>query len=285
MKRIYLMIFSIVFLCFNLWASPHYKKHTVIKGETLFSISHQYGIKVTDLVKVNPDLKAKKELKIGLQLNIPATTRVTAEAAKTIRKDTLVRKAKLAEVPSTPETPYRDEDNQAKVAMDTKGALSTTNNDNTVIISKNGTANNNALSQPLVEKSDVPVVVAPKVETAATPFSIRTNSANPADYAALFSQYTARNYGVKRDRGAANYLADNSSGNPYLALYSGAETGSVIKVTNMMNNKSVFVKVVGKVPQADASKEVILKLSHKVAEDLGAIDEKFLVEVAGVPAN
>jgi hypothetical protein len=47
-----------------------------------------------------------------------------------------------------------------------------------------------------------------------------------------------------------------------------------------MNHKTVFVKVIGKVPPIDASSEVTVKLSNKAAQDLGAVDDKFLVEVA-----
>ncbi len=276
MKRIYWLVFPLVFMAFQVQASPHYKKHTVLKGETLFSISRSYGLKVADLVKVNPDLKTKKDIRVGQQLNIPGVNHIVAEApVKTVRKDTLAHKAKLAGVPSTPDTPYREEENQVRSSADDKTALSTTATDNSQL----------ALPKPAKNVSVAPTPEVKAENAPATPFSIRTNSANPGDYASLFSQYSAHNYTVKRNRGAANYLADNSPGNPYLALYSGAETGSVIKVTNMMNNKSVFVKVVGKVPSADASKEIILKLNRKVAQELGAIDEKFLVEVAGVPSN
>lgn len=287
MNRIYWLVFPLVFMAFQLQASPHYKKHTVLKGETLFSISRSYGLKVADLVKVNPDIKTNKTLRLGQQLNIPGVNHIVAEVPiKTVRKDTLAHKAKLAGVPSTPDTPYREEENQVRSTADDKTALSTTATDNSQLAlparmdrsdgpkpEKN--VSGNIAATPEVKAENVPV----------TPFSIRTSSANPGEYASLFGQYSAHNYTVKRNRGAANYLADNSPGNPYLALYSGAETGSVIKVTNMMNNKSVFVKVVGKVPSSDASKEIILKLNRKVAQELGAIDEKFLVEVAGVPSH
>jgi len=52
-----------------------------------------------------------------------------------------------------------------------------------------------------------------------------------------------------------------------------------------MNHKTVFVKVVGKVPPMDASSDITVKLSSKAAKDLGALDEKFLVEVASFSTN
>lgn len=43
--------------------------HTVLKGETLYSISHIYGVSVDDIVKINPNCKEK--LPIGYELRIP----------------------------------------------------------------------------------------------------------------------------------------------------------------------------------------------------------------------
>ena len=80
-------------------------------------------------------------------------------------------------------------------------------------------------------------------------------------------------------------MEKTSAGNQNLAFYSNAEMGSVIRVTNLMNHKTVFVKVVGKVPPMDAGNEITLKLSSKAAKDLGALDEKFLVEVASFSTN
>lgn len=236
-------------------------KHVVKKGETLYSISRAYGVKVKDLVKVNPNLTTKSNLRAGQKINIPGkfTATASAHSADTIYHSSIKKPSATVAVPSTPETPYKDEDNKARVnAGTTDYAMATINSDQPVINSK-------------------PVGVSSEAG-----FSVRTNTSNSAEYPALFNQYAAHGLRVSKTRGAANFLEDNTSGNPYLALYSGAETGSIIKVTNMMNRKTVYVKVVGRVPANDSGKEIILKLSNKVATELGALDNKFLVEVAGV---
>jgi LysM repeat protein len=133
MNRIYYIIFSLVFLSLQMQATPHYRKHIVVKGETVFSIAHLYGMKVNDLVKINPILKTKKKIRPGQQLNVHWTKPAGAEASKTLRKDTLAHKAKLAGVPSTPDTPYSEEDKQARSSSDTKNAFSTTSNDDPAI--------------------------------------------------------------------------------------------------------------------------------------------------------
>jgi len=261
-KALFVCLLSVMAVLAVFAGPERSNKHTVKKGETLYSISRTYGVKVKDLIKANPALTAKSSIKPGQKITIPGKAEMALGNETTYHAPAKKPSATVA-VPSTPDTPYKDEDNKTR---QTKGVeqeypLATVNNDQPVINSR-------------------PVAV-----TESTPFSLRTNTSNPADYAGVFNQYTAHGYKVTRTRGAANFIEDNTSGNPYLALYSNAETGTVIKVTNMMNKRSVYVKVVGRVPATDASKEVVLKLSNKVAKELGALDEKFLVEVVAVQSN
>jgi hypothetical protein len=222
-----------------------------------------YGVKVKDLVKANPALGAKASIKPGQKLTIPGnkTMAMSEHNTDTIYHTSVKKPSATVAVPSTPETPYKDEDSKNRTVLasaETEAALAIVNSDQPVINSK------------------------PAGVSESASFSLRSNTSSSSEYPGLFNQYASHGYKVSKTRGAANFLEDNTSGNPYLALYNGAETGSIIKVTNMMNKKTVYVKVVGRVPASDASKEVILKLSNKVATELGALDEKFLVEVAGV---
>ena len=231
-------------------------KHVVKKGETLYSISRSYGVKVKDLLEANPSLTAKSSIRPGQKLAIPGKGGVHADTP--VAAAAHVKPKATVAVPSTPDTPYKDEDSKARAVIPgvREDAVAMVNSD-----------------QPVINTS------------ASAVFSLRTNTSNSTDYPGVFSQYAAHGYKLNRNRGAANALEDNTSGNPYLALYNNAETGSVIKVTNLMNKKTVYVKVVGHVPTNDTGKEVILKLTNKVARELGALDEKFLVEVASAQAN
>ena len=66
MKKIFLILFGIVFLSF----SAQQKKHTVEAKETLYSIAKKYGVTVDELIKQNPKSKDGK-LDIGEVLIIP----------------------------------------------------------------------------------------------------------------------------------------------------------------------------------------------------------------------
>lgn len=224
------------------------KLHTVAKGETAYGICKQYGVSVAELKQWNG--LADLNLKLGQRLIVNKTNTMALY--------------KPAPVPSTPDTPYREEDVRPRT---------------TAII---------PAANPVTSVYDEPVE-----ETAAAPAAkpvfltegLRTSSSNSAEYPTIFNQYSSHGYRIKKSKGAANYLADETAGNQNLAFYSDAETGSVIRVTNLMNKRTVFVKVIGKVPPVDAGNEITIKLSNKAAQDLGAQDDKFLVEVASFSVN
>ena len=246
MKKIVMFCLLFMVLGFQLNSIPNGNRHIVKKGETLYSLAKKYNVTVSILAKAN-SISARTEIKIGQQLLIPGL-----KSTKTVAKV-----YKPVAVPSTPDTPYREEDVRPR-------------------------------SNVYVPR-DVPAAKTPdffdEPKPAAVTEGLKTSSSNPADYPAIFNQYSMNGYFMKKNKGTANYILDATSGNQNLAFYNAAETGSVIRVTNLMNHKTIFVKVVGKVPQLDAREEIAIKLSNKAAQDLEATDEKFLVEVASFSSN
>lgn len=216
--------------------------HTVAKGETLYAICSKYGVSVADVKQWNN--LTNNSLTIGQKLI------VAKENKQAIYKP--------ISVPSTPDTPYQQEDTRTRMPLEQP------------VLPTSEATGKEVDERPNVFETPKPVVSE----------GLKTTSANAGEYPAIFGGYSTLGYKINRNRGAANYLTDNTSGNQFLAFYNQAETGSIIRVTNMMNKKTIYVKVVGKVPPADASQEVVLKLTNTAATELGAMDDKFLVEVA-----
>jgi len=65
-----------------------------------------------------------------------------------------------------------------------------------------------------------------------------------------------------------------------VALHRIAPVGTVIKVTNPMTKRSIFVKVVGSFPETEETKNAILVISKSAASLIGAIDPHFRVELS-----
>lgn len=82
------------------------------------------------------------------------------------------------------------------------------------------------------------------------------------------------------ETGVATWLNDQDlNQNKFYALHRTAPIGTIIKVTNRMNNNSVFVKVVGVLPNTGDNDNIIIKITSAAAQRIGAIDQKFTAEL------
>lgn len=87
-------------------------------------------------------------------------------------------------------------------------------------------------------------------------------------------------------QGGLAELIDGTEGNrKYLALHRTAPVGTILKVRNEMNNREVFVRVMGKLPDTALTDKVIIKISRSAYDRLGAIDPRFRVEVTYYKPN
>lgn len=76
--HIYIILFLVSFAGFS------QSKHTVIKGETLYSISKKYNVKPDDILKLNPD--AKDGVKENTVLTLPSNVKAVASSKPTLNK-------------------------------------------------------------------------------------------------------------------------------------------------------------------------------------------------------
>ena len=83
------------------------------------------------------------------------------------------------------------------------------------------------------------------------------------------------------ERGTASWLETN---NPmmksnYYALHKTAPIGTIIKVSNLVNKKYIFVKVIGKLPNTGENNNIQIRLSPAAKNDIILLDGKSLVEL------
>ncbi len=64
-----------------------------------------------------------------------------------------------------------------------------------------------------------------------------------------------------------------------VALHRKAPIGSVLRVYNPSSGAVVFAKVIGKLPDLDSEKKVMVKLSRSACRSVGIINEQFPIEV------
>jgi LysM repeat protein len=84
-------------------------------------------------------------------------------------------------------------------------------------------------------------------------------------------------------KGMAEVNEQRSETKKYLGLHRDAPIGTIMQVRNEMNNQSVFVRIVGTIPDTGDNAKVILKISQKAYDRLGAVDSRFPVEISYMP--
>ena len=81
------------------------------------------------------------------------------------------------------------------------------------------------------------------------------------------------------ENGMGTWVDDGNMSDISLAMHKTAPTGTIIRLTNPMNGKVKYVKVVGQLPEDDENKSIIIKISKNTANDLGIIDKDFRVRL------
>jgi rare lipoprotein A (peptidoglycan hydrolase) len=76
---------------------------------------------------------------------------------------------------------------------------------------------------------------------------------------------------------------DKSATDKYLALHKTAPVGTIMQVKNAGNGQSVYVRVIGKLPDTGENNSILVRLSPRAMQKLGTADSKFRVETSYVP--
>lgn len=82
----------------------------------------------------------------------------------------------------------------------------------------------------------------------------------------------------KIETGIAELIDVPDNSGKFLALHRTAPVGTLVLVKNLTNNQSIWVKVIGRLPNGDS--KVIIKLSPKAFEKLNAVDKRVRAEIS-----
>jgi LysM repeat protein len=66
----------------------------------------------------------------------------------------------------------------------------------------------------------------------------------------------------------------------YYCLHNTAPSGTIIKITHPVNQKTIYAKVLDVIPDLPQNKGLVLRLSNSAAEALGTKDDQFVVSIA-----
>jgi len=93
---------------------------------------------------------------------------------------------------------------------------------------------------------------------------------------------TIASYTKVSDNGFASVIEGKLNTKKYLALHRTAPVGTVLRVRNEMNDMSIFVRVVGKLPDTGMNNKLAIRLTQSAYDKLGGINQRFPVEITYV---
>lgn len=274
------------------------KTHSVGQGETLFSISRQYNVKVGDIKKWNG--LTDNSLEIGKKLIVskssvnptqekPDEDSMTKEAEKLVHtvkaSETLFSISKVIGVPVDQIKEWNGlKDNNLSIGQ--KLIIGKKTSDKPVEIIEE---TDSQISQTVKEtkESDDPFKesrVEEKINETSEEDTNKTSNATKDNLTKITKdQETSTDFEEVIDSGVAELIEGSANTRKYLALHRTANIGTIMKVKNEMNGQKVFVRVLGKLPDTDINKNVLIKISKAAYNRLGAIDPKFRVSISYIP--
>lgn len=230
--------------------------YKISAGETAYAVSRKYGIAYKDLSAANAGVNMDA-LKAGQEILVPA---VWSNTSSTKTTTTVVK------------TEPREEIIPEKAST-------------TVV--KEQVKEQKPVEQQVVE---TPKEVA--VETTSTEAQLATTDLTTAEesaavdknksFAQIYGGYLNGENISMSEKGVATWIESTGiepSGDRYYALHNSAPIGSVVKVRNLMNNRTIYAKVIGTLSESEVQEKVLIKLSAGAAERLNVLDNRFVSEI------
>lgn len=227
------------------------KTFKVGPGMTLFSVAKKHSLTLSQLKKMN-NLKSDG-VQIGQILIVQEGEIIT------VQKPKIITEKEEKKIPEKPIEITKAEPKKSDIiVVETKPAIAEKKIEPKQTIE-------DSPKNDVKEKEVVKVV--PKIEAAidtVKPFGTESSD-------------TERK--VKIEEGIAELIQVESKSGKYLALHKSAPLGTLVQVRNETNGASVWVKVIGRLPELDQNQNIIIKLSPKAMDRVSPVDKKFRAKI------
>lgn len=274
----------------------NYSLHLVEVGDNLFRIAQKYNSTVMDIFKNNPAIMDSIIIP-GQVLKVPVDSKIKKPFANEINTTVSQSVASKIEpikikLDSTKVVYHEVEKGQTLYSISRKYSISIEElkswnkmEDNNIklgqklIVSPYGSVKMVEFDKGTGAKEEK--IVMKEIEPSSTPVKQTIEVNNQLDNLQQAYAQSASGKSEVIERGAAAWIPTGSSAyaNKYLALHRTAPIGTVVKVTNLINKKYAFVKVIGKLPDTGDNKDIQIRLSESAKNDLVLLDGKSLVQI------
>lgn len=234
--------------------STKYDVVTVEKGMTLYSISKKYNVDLNDLKKWNG--LTTDAVKIGSQLVINPKNKGKEEVKpKEIKVKPINKELTPKQQPATLTPKSKEEITKSQELKP-----------------KNSTKTNDEPVQPKEDQENI-------VSTEDIPAGIDNESQK--ELTKIYKSYkdAGRTISDVKGTGAPMTTSLGTVENTYFIMHRYLSIGTVIKIKNLVNNKTVYGKVIGKLPDTQENKNIIIRYSLGVKKDLLLQNGKNYVQI------
>jgi LysM repeat protein len=244
--------------------------HIVETGQTLYSLAARYGVSMADLRRWNAI--GADGIRVGQTLIVSEKGQQTTAAGAAEKQSAPIPalRPKPIEEPATVANPK------------SKTAAEVARIDNKPLIAPEPPLAPGTKPRPK-EKPASAATTEPASTRPATPKateSIPDNEPLAGREAAPAKVKTATGGKILSDVGFADVIEGDSPSNKFLALHRSAPVGTLVQVRNDISNQSLYVKVVGKLPDTGLNDQVLIRLSSRAFEKLSPNGQRFRAEVS-----
>ena len=234
-----------------------YFEHKFAKKQTLFSMAKFYGIKETELNFYNPSLVTKAPSN-GLKIKIPIPNRAIVRIRD--KKFASKNHVPMFYIVKKSEGIKKIAEGYFNMPVDTLMAR-------------------NKLKVPELKLGQKLLIGWMSQKGISADVRLVKGAPIVQKLFKLKSELTESGVGKKEymRKGAAYWQKDSKIGGDLYAMHRICSVGSVIIIHNPMSNKTIYAKVVGKIPDGAYPANVEVVVSPTVAKLLGAIDPNFYV--------
>ena len=244
--------------------------HTVATGESLYMIGQKYDVGVSEIKRWN-NLR-NNTLSIGQNLTIYLAPQKASEINQ--QKEVRETSGKNIHVVSLGETLFSIS-NRYNISLSDLKEWNRLES-NTISVGQE-------LIIGYLEGNDQQVVIVQDIETEKIDdeeVQVQTITVPEPD---MQKAENTGDFKKVSEKGIAQVIEGSERTNKYLALHRNAAIGTIMQIKNEMNDLSVFVRVIGKIPDTDDNRNILIKVSKVAYDRLGAIDDQFPVEITYHP--
>lgn len=250
--------------------------HKVEAKETWYSIGKKYNLIPADLAAFNK-LNITKPLEIGQSVKVPLTKSNFSQDDPTGSVDDLMP---VYHIVQEKEWMYRISVNHNKVPIEKIERWNNITRDQAKAGTRLIVGFFNTKNPPVESVKTETAKIDTPSKPAPAPLGTPPVASNPVpkDGGYFKTQYDENG---KNRTGFSGIFKSTSGWNDgkYYALMNNVTIGTIVKVNYPSTNKHIYAKVLGELPDMKESAGLSLRISDAAAKELGAVNNKFNVEV------